>query len=136
MGEAEPDALRARQCRRCRSSFFVCRPCDRGQQYCSQACRGSARKEQLSAARLRHQRSDAGREDHRDHQRALRERKRLVMDQPSGEGESVDMLATVSLAEWNEPDEEETEGELLYAWCPERPCCRFCGRESVYLEWG
>ncbi|MGH9751644.1 MAG: hypothetical protein ACREA2_02585 [Blastocatellia bacterium] len=54
--------------------FFICSYCDRGQVYCSPGCRDTARRLQLRAANLRHQRSEEGRLDHRDRQRAYRRR--------------------------------------------------------------
>lgn len=56
----------------CRAQFFLCAACDHGQRYCSPACRSGARTLQRRAARQRHQRSLAGRLDHRDRQRAYR----------------------------------------------------------------
>jgi hypothetical protein len=90
----------------------------------------------MSAARLRHQESPEGRADHRDHQRALRERQRAVMDHTSGGGVEMDILVAVGLVVSNAPDEKETKGELLFFWSPMEPCCRFCGRKSVYLDCG
>ena len=52
--------------------FFVCSHCDRGQVYCGSDCRDLARRLQLRAANLRHQRSEEGRLDHCDRQRAYR----------------------------------------------------------------
>ncbi len=46
------------------------------------------------------------------------------------------MLSAVGQGVSNAPDEKETKGELLYFWSPLEPCCRFCGRESVYLDCG
>ena len=67
--------------------FYVCRHCDRGQIYCGFASRCEARRRSLKAARARHQGSELGRLDHRDHQRAYRARPKLVsprvMDQGS-----------------------------------------------------
>ena len=136
MGEAEEEVLRVRECRGCGVRFFVCRPCDRGQQYCSEACREPARTAQRSAARLRHQRSPEGREDHRDHQRAYRERGRLVMDHPSAPPVEVETLAAVSPGVSDAPDEKEAGGGHWYEGTPSRPECRFCGRKSVWIEWG
>jgi hypothetical protein len=67
--------------------FYVCRPCDRGQRYCSERCRDEARREQRRVANCRHQRSVEGRLDHRDRQREYRRRvaARRVTDQGSGE---------------------------------------------------
>jgi hypothetical protein len=90
----------------------------------------------MRAARRRHQQSPEGRADHRDHQRALRERRRQVMDHSSEVPSAVDMLGSVDPAVFHEPDEKETKGELLFFWSPSRPRCRFCGRASVYLDVG
>jgi hypothetical protein len=54
--------------------FFICSHCDRGQVYCSPGCRDATRRLQLRAANLRYQRSEEGRLDHRDRQRAYRRR--------------------------------------------------------------
>ena len=134
MAEAEGEALRARECRGCGERVFVCRPCDRGQRYCGEGCRGPARRAQRSAARLRHQRSPEGREDHRDHQRAYRER--LVMDHSSGPVVAIETLVAVSPVVSNGPEGEETSGGYSYAFFAARLECRFCGRRSAWTEWG
>lgn len=74
MAGGEQVPLRQRLCRgqACGSVFYVCRPCDRGQRYCSERCRGKARRQQRRAANRRHQRSPEGRLDHRDRQREYR----------------------------------------------------------------
>ncbi len=47
--------LRQRICRcaSCRKLFHICRPCDRGHGYCSQACRLRQRRQQCRAANRR-----------------------------------------------------------------------------------
>jgi hypothetical protein len=89
MPDAEQVPFRQRLCRGqwCGAVFYVCRSCDRGQRYCSERCRCKARREQRRAANRRHQRSEAGRLDHRDRQREYRLRlaARRVTDQGSGE---------------------------------------------------
>jgi hypothetical protein len=72
-GKAE---FRMRQCNRCGALFCICVSCDRGQRYCSDECRSQARREQVRAAKRRHQQSKEGKEDHRDRQRDYRERER------------------------------------------------------------
>jgi hypothetical protein len=79
MGSRQADAavrviLRLRVCLRCQVLFCICRHCDRGQRYCSAACRAWAGREQRRQANRRHQQSDAGRQDHRDRQRIYRKR--------------------------------------------------------------
>ena len=68
--------LRPRVCRNqgCQTVFWICSHCDRGQCYCSPACRSDARRRQRRAANRRHQQSSEGRLDHRDRQRCYRQR--------------------------------------------------------------
>lgn len=61
-------------CALCGERFFVCVSCYRGQGYCSPECRRPSRVRLKREARARHQRTREGRLDHRDHQRAYRER--------------------------------------------------------------
>jgi len=58
----------------CRATFFVCATCDRGQRYCSHACRDAVRRQQLRAASRRYQQGEPGRNAHRNRQRRYRER--------------------------------------------------------------
>ena len=58
--------------------FTICAACDRGHAYCSAPCRQAGRLRSLRAARARHQRSLEGRLDHRDRQRAYRQRRRVT----------------------------------------------------------
>jgi len=69
----------------CRTVFYLCRHCDRGQRYCSSRCRQKSRRQQRREANRRHQQSPEGRLDHRDRQRAYRGRCRQarVTDQAS-----------------------------------------------------
>jgi hypothetical protein len=60
----------------CARGFFICRRCDRGNRYCSAPCAAVGRAASVRAAKARHQRSEEGREDHREHARASRKRKR------------------------------------------------------------
>ena len=69
--------LRQRVCRGsgCGVVFWICRHCDRGQRYCSPACRTQARLQQRRRANSRYQRSPEGQLDHCDRQREYRKRK-------------------------------------------------------------
>ena len=62
----------------CGVIFFVCQHCDRGQAYCSSACRKHARLLQNRQSNRRHQQSEEGRLDHRDRQRAYRLRRASI----------------------------------------------------------
>jgi len=79
--------------------FWICRHCDRGQCYCSPACRDQARIEQRRRANCRHQRSPEGRLDHRDRQREYRTRCRArtrVTDQGS-----LPIASSGNMPEWD-----------------------------------
>ncbi len=69
--------LRFRKCGRCQGGFVICRRCDRGHRYCSGECSAAARQETNRAAQRRYRMSDEGREDHRDHERKRRARRRV-----------------------------------------------------------
>lgn len=73
-----PVVLLELQCRApgCQVTFFLCTHCYRGQCYCGPECQAKVRTQQLRAANARHQRSEPGRLDHRDRQKAYRERLR------------------------------------------------------------
>jgi hypothetical protein len=82
-----PEALlRLRLCgySGCHGLFTICVTCDRGQRYCSSACRVAARREQRSRANRRYQGGVAGREAHRKCQQRYRARSVVpsVTDQP------------------------------------------------------
>lgn len=80
MAVQQERVLRQRICRGagggCGALFFICPPCDRGQRYCSSACRTQARIQQTRHANRLHQRSPEGRADHRERQAAYRCRRR------------------------------------------------------------
>ncbi len=80
------EPLRLRYCRwgDCGAAFWICRCCDRGQRYCGDRCRQRARRQQRREANRRRHQSREGRLDHRDRQRAYRQRRRIrVTDTPS-----------------------------------------------------
>jgi hypothetical protein len=115
---------RQRICR-CGMTFYLCRPCDRGQRYCSERCRQKARREQRRVANRRHQDSVEGRLDHRDRQRRYRERLRqvCVTDQSSiGRRSSATMPV------------QESEPALRQASSEPMLCIR-CGRVGLPIPW-
>jgi hypothetical protein len=85
MAEQDEVVFRQRRCRACNAVFVICRPCDRGQRYCSSECRIPALRQQRRRANRRHQHSPEGRLDHRDRQRQYRQRcaQRRVTDTSS-----------------------------------------------------
>src|SRR5437016_14539153 len=56
----------------CVKMFFICRPCYRGQAYCSDPCRRKTRLLQQRKANRRYQADPEVREDHRNSQREYR----------------------------------------------------------------
>ena len=61
----------------CGVMFYICGSCYRGQVYCGDKCRRRMRRQQMRRANRKHQDSPEGQLDHRDRQRAYRERCRL-----------------------------------------------------------
>ena len=138
--------LRQRFCKAspCRILFFICTHCDRGQRYCSPACRRSTRLEQQRDARRRHQHSLEGRLDHRDRQRAYRLR-RAAIPRVSLKTESVTehgSNAGTTSATMGPPCKEDSQ-QLRSGWGrriwqaasgPGLMICRFCGRVARFLN--
>ena len=132
MGFDDEVILRQRVCRGsgCQAVFWICQHCDRGQRYCSPACRGQARLQQRRNANCRHQRSPEGRLDHRDRQRQYRRRRARgrVTDQGS--------LSLISPA----PCGCGTSGSLPISrsWPTPQPvrflCCILCGRSGRFVD--
>ena len=116
--------------------FYLCRRCDRGQQYCSPRCREKSRRLQRREANRRHQRTPWGREDHRDRQREYRERRRArVTDQSSlGTFPYVNLIVL--------PAPEATEAPLAVKSQPSSRAairagwvvCQICGRRGRWVN--
>ena len=82
----------------CGLVFYICSSCYRGQVYCGDSCRDKARTEQRRLANILYRESKEALLDHRDRQRAYRERCRLkgVTDHTSaGNGGSVKIVEPV-----------------------------------------
>lgn len=124
----------------CRAVFWLCLHCDRGQRYCSLACRQTARREQCRRANQRHQQSEEGRLDHCDRQRAYRSRQNQarVTDQgsvsrispalSSCEPVAVVAAAVLAVSCWalRHRYPETGPGKLL--------SCRICGRRGRFTD--
>ncbi len=127
MGGVQPLRFYERRCHApgCGVLFFICRSCYRGQRYCSGPCRQTARREQRRAANRRHQQSDEGRLDHRDRQRAYRQRRiARVTDQGS-----ASPLHSGSIAPQSDPA-----GPNARHVARRRACCVVCGRRGRLIE--
>jgi hypothetical protein len=70
------EGLRPRRCcdPNCNAMFAVCPSCDRGQRYCSDACRKRMRQRQLAEAGRRYQATTEGKQAHCRRQQAYRQR--------------------------------------------------------------
>jgi hypothetical protein len=129
--------FRQRFCRApgCRGLFFICSYCDRGQVYCSQTCRQSARQQQRRAANHRHRQTLSGRLAHSRRQHAYRLRRQRAREnkvtdhssqaqlrmRPSRRVSSFYLMNT-NLA----PLRLRSTRALLV--------CRFCGRQGKFLR--
>ena len=125
----------------CGALFFICRSCDRGQVYCSQPCRRLQRRLQCRAANRRHQQSPEGRADHRDRQRAYRQRQQQarVTDQRRQRYRSSFRLWE-PLAAYSMPRrsvQRRQENSRADTFCRSRPgfrpACIRCGRAGRYI---
>jgi len=88
-------------CSYCAKTFVVCRPDYRGQGYCKDVCRELGQAALRRLANAKHQRSEEGRRDHAEHQRALVTRKRA-------EAQAVTDASRQKVAfraEWSAPDD-------------------------------
>ncbi len=132
--------FRQRFCRRadCLTMFFLCRSCDRGQQYCSDSCRRLARLTQQREASRRYCQSAEGRFNHRLNQRAYRRRlaqaRSGVTDQGSAASAIVIMSAGLTVA----PGQARTFCLLVVPTAALRalkqPVCSCCGRQGQLID--
>lgn len=142
-GEA---VLRQRVCRgsECHAVFWICRHCDRGQRYCSPACRAQARLQQRRRANRRHQQSPEGRLDHRDRQREYRKRcaQRTPPARVTDQG-SLSIASSGTMPEWDTPSTPaaipaSSAPDLLRRGPHSRPClrlrCSLCGRSGRFVD--
>ena len=120
----------------CGVMFYICGSCYRGQVYCGDGCRGRMRRAQTRRAKRRHQQSREGRFDHRDRQRAYRDRCRLrrVTDHTSaGSGRSGNIGATWTGRVVSTPLSEMFQDRLRLERLQTaiQPVCIVCGRVGV-----
>ncbi len=138
--------LRQRVCRgsECHAVFWICRHCDRGQRYCSPACRAQARLQQRRRANDRHQRSPEGRLDHRDRQREYRKRC-AERTRPAGVTDqgSLSIASSATMPEWDTRSAQTTipassDRDLVRRAPHRRPGpplhCMLCGRSGRFVD--
>jgi len=131
--------FRQRFCRApgCRGLFFICSYCDRGQVYCSQTCRQSAREQQRRAANRRHRQTRSGRLAHSRRQHAYRLRRQRARYRQR-ENKVTDHSSQAQLR--MRPSHRVSSFYLLSTnFAPLRSprallVCRFCGRQGQFLR--
>ena len=129
--------LRQRFCRGidCGRVFWICRHCYRGHKYCSLRCRQKTRGQQIRTAKRKHQKSQEGRDDHRDRNRAYRARRRrqrVTYHTSPAPSDSDSIDPTEPSPSENGPGS--VSGEARYAVHPEiEPACIICGRTPSAL---
>lgn len=116
--------------------FYLCRHCDRGQRYCSPRCREKSRRLQRREANRRHQQSLEGRLDHRDRQRAYRQRRRARVTDQSSLG--LFPYASMSVPNGPQPVETSSAPELFTSGGAECPAgwvvCQVCGCRGRWVN--
>ena len=72
-------------CKTCQKIFVVCRPCYRGQKYCSTVCRSSGYASARKAARQKFEKTIEAKLDHRDRSKRYRQnvKQKSVTDKSS-----------------------------------------------------
>lgn len=124
----------------CHTLFFICSYCDRGQRYCGLICRKSCRIQQRRDAVRRHQQSFEGRLDHRDRQRAYRQRKaKSALDTAKENVTDHGSQNGVNSATMPERCEEENDRGRSGCWWGEGIAlrlivCHFCGRMGRFIN--
>lgn len=133
-----PDlAQRLFYCHRCSTRATICTACDRGQQYCSSACRQQQRALQVRQAGQRYQLRDQGRILHAARQRAYQAR-RNVPGAPQPQPQHIASAAALPPAPRTGRPPEPPPLPSRSARTPaglsstERCCC-CCGRRSYLL---
>ena len=119
----------------CGVMFYICGSCYRGQVYCGDECRRRMRHEQMRCANQKHQKSLEGRLDHRDRQRAYREKCRLrVTDHTSARRTRSGNIKKPSMKTEIDPSLAQKFHDRPRFRRPQtaiRPVCILCGRVGV-----
>jgi len=117
--------------------FFICRPCYRGQAYCSETCRQKNRRIQRRKANQRYECDEGVRLDHRNRQRDYRQRLRecRVTDQSSAAADgSCRMRPPQRACDSEARAVEELHEEPKNVWNRIAGIvCRYCGRVGKFI---
>ena len=133
-----PDlAQRLFNCHHCNTRATVCTTCDRGQQYCSAACRQQQRARQVREAGQRYQLREPGRLLHAARQRAY-QASRKVPGAPQPQARRIASAAALPPAPQAGRPPEPPRLPIRSAQTPAglsstEPCCCCCGRRSYLL---
>ena len=108
-------------CKTCQKVFVVCRPCYRGQKYCSNTCRSSGYALSRKAARQKFEKTIEAKLDHRDRSQRYRQtmKQKSVTDKSSPKIESNVFTPQSSHLKLNQ--------------LPQMAYCLHCGKE-VWTE--
>ena len=122
----------------CGVMFFICRPCYRGQAYCSEECRRQCRQQQRQKANRRYQQDPEVRRDHRDRMREYRKQLRevRVTDQSSvSDGGWGSICGPLVKAVPETPPAEELHDQPSATWRERfsRIVCIICGRVGRFV---
>jgi len=118
--------------------FFICRPCYRGQAYCSDECRQRGRQQQRQKANRRYQQDPEVRRDHRDRMREYRKQLRQVSvtDQSSIiDCGSSSISGPLVKAASETPPAEKVHDQPKATWRKRltRIICLICGRMGKFI---
>src|SRR6056297_3456827 len=112
-------------CRCCETRFYVCQSCWRGQAYCSDTCRLTARRASHRKAQQRYRQTEKGKRAHRQSENRRRHRHEVDqknMDDPS----STPALSVYKMALKNKTEVSLPDTEAHF--------CHFCGKSGVVVE--
>ena len=122
----------------CGEMFFICRPCYRGQAYCSDECRRKTRRQQRQKANRRYQQDPEVRRDHRDRQRE--HRKRLLESRVTDQSSTIEcgwgsISGPLAKSEPESPPAEEPHDLPKPTWRERfgRIICIICGRVGKFV---
>lgn len=125
------DSSRLFLCARCKCLIVICTSCDRGQIYCSSDCSEIRRRETISQAARRYQRSAIGARNHARRQARYRSRQQKVTHHGSRPpGSAAKLLRTVLAAALLLGSSQRKRPGEVPALPLETTRCHFCGRSS------
>ena len=120
-------------CGHCGRGFYVCQSCWRGQSYCSEECRGAARREARQATQRRYRRTEKGKKAHREAEKRRRVRVRKkngrIVDYEGSTPQCGDATMETS-PEGSDEGRSKGGGNAVIAVCR----CHFCGSWGIVVD--